>query len=596
MQLSLAPATTSVLCERRISFFRTPAFLDLGNCMQDTSPSDWDVWVARMVPHRARRPVLLFAVVIMFVPSYGRQTGPSSSPPTGGAPLRSSERTVSRLLEEVRGCCSTSQSSRIRIARVQAQAGDRAGARAALARELQAPENALSLLDIAQVQTYIGDRDAALSTLLKARQAGVAEVDPNGMSAYTLGRIATAQLRAGDATAGRDTFEQALRSARMVDGIRRAWAIETVILQEADAGELVAAMEAVASVDDLDERLNAISAMNVESRGIDREVAGRILRLIDVGWRAGVIRQAADERKGLVEHLRIDTLVGLALTEAAASRQQEAKSILQDAERIAEDLSVKSGRYYHLRQIAKALVKAGAASEASRIANTFGDTDRNIRFMVLCNIAEAHTEIGDRTAALKAWSNALQAARTGAKKLRALMGTASVQNASGDREGALRSLDQALIAAKSITDEDEDAEGAFLELNEIAKARAEAKDIGGAIRLANTIPNNQVAGDALASIAEMQAASGDVRGALDTAEMIKPPNMGMISHMADKGSALSLIIRVQAREGDVTGALATAERLGAHSDGKRFALLALADGLGQRRHEGNETGAARRRP
>ena len=486
----------------------------------------------------------------------------------------------------------TSQSSRIMIAKAQAQAGDRAGARAALGRELQAPDNALSLLDIAEVQAYIGDRDAALSTLLRARQACVAEVDPNGMNAYTLGRIATAQLRAGDATAGRDTFEQALRSARMVDGRRRAWAVQTVILQEADAGELVAALEAVASIDDLDERLDAINAINVESRDIDREVAGRILRLIDVGWRAEVIRQAADERRGLVECLRIDTLVGLALKEAGASRQQEAKAILQGAERVAEALKVESGRYYYLGRIAKALVKVGATGEASRIANTFGETDRDIRFMVLSNIAEAHTEIGDRTAALKAWSNALQAARTGTKKLRALMKTAKARNASGDREGALRTLDQALIAARSITDDDRDANvGAFLELNEIAKAWAEAKDIGGAIRLANTIPNNQVAGDALASIAEMQAASGDVKGALDTAEMIKPPNMGMISGMSDRRARFLLgIIKVQAREGDVAGALATAERLSSERDGKWFALMVLAQGLEQRRHKANETG------
>ena len=139
---------------------------------------------------------------------------------------------------------------------------------------------------------------------------------------------------------------------------------------------------------------------------------------------------------------------------------------------VAGELKVKSGRYRYVGQITKALVKAGATGEASRIANTFGQKDRDIWFLLLSNIAEAHTEIGDQ-AALNAWTDALQVARTGTKNLRALMEIASAQIESGDREVALRTLDEALMAAGSITDDDRDAHGLpELNVSEIAVARA----------------------------------------------------------------------------------------------------------------------------
>jgi len=449
------------------------------------------------------------------------------------------------------------------------------------------------MADIAEVQAYIGDRDAALSTLLRARQAGLAEHDP-----HTLGKIATAQLRLGDRVAGRDTFEQAVRSAKALKGSERARAMESVLRQEANADQLAAALEAAASIDDLNERIDALCEIDVGRCKIDTQVAERFLRLIDIQWTPEAVDHVADWRKTYVNYyLKIDVLVALALTEARANHQKRARAILQRAMQVAGELKVKSGRYRYVGQITKALVKAGATGEASRIANTFGERDWDIRFVLLSNIAEAHTEIGDRTAALKAWNDALQVARTGTKKLRALMEIASARIASGDREVALRTLDEALTAAGSITDDDRDAHGLHqLNVSEIAVARARAKDIIGATQLANSIPNTQIAGDALASIAKLQAASGDVRGALDTADMISPPNMGIISDMSDKTGALLSIIRVQAREGDFAGALATADRLSSVTDAKYLTLMALAQGLEERGHKGNGTGTHRDGP
>ena len=563
--------------------------------MKGTEPTDWYTWGRQTTSRRTRWPALLVSVVVMSVPSYGRQVGPSSSPPIDGAPARlprSSEPTASRLLEVVRRSAA-GQPSRIGIAKALAQLGDRDGARAALQQELQFPDGPSLMADIAEVQAYVGDRDAALSTLLMARQACLAEDNP-----YTLGKIATAQLRLGDRVAGRDTFEQAVRSAKALEGSERAHAMQIVLRQEADADQLAAALEAAASIDDLNERIDVLSELEIERRKIDTQLAERFLRLIDIKWTPEAVDHVANWRKTYVSYyLKIDVLVALALAEASANHQARARAILQRAMRVAVALKVKSGRYRRVGQVTKALVKAGATDEATRIANTFGEKDRDIWFLLLSSIAEAHTEIGDQAAALNAWNDALQVARTGTKKLRALMEIASAQIASGDREVALRTLDEALMAAGSITDDDRDAHGLpELNVSEIAVARARANDIIGAIQLAGSIPNTQIAGDALASIAKLQAASGDVRGALDTADMISPPNMGMISDMSDKTGALLSIIRVQAREGDMAGALATADRLSSVRAAKYLTLMALAQGLEERGQKGNGTGTPRHGP
>jgi len=125
----------------------------------------------------------------------------------------------------------------------------------------------------------------------------------------------------------------------------------------------------------------------------------------------------------------------------------------------------------------------------------------------------------------------------------------------------------------------------------IAVARAEAGDITGAIRLANTIKHIQVQGDALAGIAAAQAASGDIKGALETAGTIRPPDpkQGLITHLRDQWDALREIAAAQARAGDVAGALATADRLGPR-ELRLNAWIVIAEELGRRNHAGRRAG------
>jgi hypothetical protein len=168
------------------------------------------------------------------------------------------------------------------------------------------------MADIAEVQASIGDREAALSTLLRARQAGLAEDDP-----HALGKIATALLRLGDRVAGRNTFAQAVRSARG----KQAGAMEIILRQEADADQLDVALDAAASIDDLNERIDALRTIDIGCRTIDTQLAERFLRLIDIQWTREALDHVANWRKSYVNYyLKIDGLVALALTEAGIKK------------------------------------------------------------------------------------------------------------------------------------------------------------------------------------------------------------------------------------------------------------------------------------
>ena len=227
---------------------------------------------------------------------------------------------------------------------------------------------------------------------------------------------------------------------------------------------------------------------------------------------------------------------------------------------IAETLEEEAPRYTHIGRVTKALVKAGAPEEAVRIAAAIGLTKWNRKLGVLIGIADAHSEKGDHQVALRAWQDALQATKTGSERFRVLMMITNAQMKAGDREAALTTLQQAMLTTKSMREED-DVAGLYpftgFEVGEIAKARTSAKDIIGAIQLANTIKHNQIRGDALAGIATMQAESGDIKGAVRTTGMIRPPDMAQrhFHGLVGKTSALLAIMSVQAKSGDISGAL-----------------------------------------
>ena len=400
----------------------------------------------------------------------------------------------------------------------------------------------------------------------------------------TLGEIATLQFQLGDRTAARVTFEQALRCAQSSEPAEKAYAFKEIIQLHAARGEFDLALDITESIDDAGARWDALEWIDLRGRNVGTKALGRMLRMIDTGRVPPDLSHGIDLRKERVNGLKIDALIGMALAEAKANDQAGVRRDLQRAMQVADTLQEEATRYDYARRITKALVRTGAAEEASRIAAAIGNTTWNRKLQVLINIAHAHEENGDRKAGQRAWQDALLATKTVPERFRVLIMNATAQRKAGDREAALSTLQQALIAARGIKEDDDDASG--FEVAYIAKERATSQDIIGAIQLANTIENNQVRGDALAAIATTQAELGDINGALETAGTIKPPDpmQGVMTHFMNHTSALLGIVEVQARAGDVTGALATADRL-RERDWRFNALIVIAEGIDQGRRE-----------
>ena len=495
------------------------------------------------------------------------------------------------------------------MAWAQARAGDPAAARATLQRALAQAKDARGLLAIEKVQADMEDRDAAIKTLLMARNSdlvgpqlpaprefGKAEPprDPkfaarvaNRLIPETLTDIALEQFRLGDRAAAEATLQQAMRSARTLVPDDREWAIARVISARADVVGLDAALRDVASLADWGERCEALTWVG-HSGANDTKVLERILRMIDAwGVPPEGDRARFAFRRMRLTRTKIRTLIAMALAQAAANHRAEAGKTLQRARQTVEAVEEDDERYGLLREIARALVEIGDAAEASRMAGAIGKTERNRKLQILTAIAEAHAEIGD-PANQKAWDEALRAVKIDTEKVQLLYKITAAQMKAGDRKAALRTLEQALVTERSM-DQGELKDGPlqgrnFVEMH-IAVARAEAGDITGAIRLANTIKRIQVQGATLAQIAAVQAESGDIKGAFETVGTIRPPDpkQVLITDQWDQQNALQSIITAQARAGDVAGALATADRLG---PSRRWGLLWIAEGLGQRNDAG----------
>ena len=143
----------------------------------------------------------------------------------------------------------------------------------------------------------------------------------------------------------------------------------------------------------------------------------------------------------------------MALEEAKANDQAGARRDFQRAKQVADTLQEEATRYRYVGRITKALVRTGAAEEASRIAAAIGNTTWNRKLQVLINIAHAHEENGDQKAVQRAWQDALLAAKTGPERSRVLIMNAMARRKAGDREAGLRTLQQALIVAHGIKEE-----------------------------------------------------------------------------------------------------------------------------------------------
>ena len=230
-------------------------------------------------------------------------------------------------------------------------------------------------------------------------------------------------------------------------------------------------------------------------------------------------------------------------------------------------------------------------------------------------IAEAHIEVGNRASARAAIAQALQRAK-GYTDERVFLDIAIAQAKLGDVQGALATTLQNRLTisdsgqvAKALSDAGQrvDAANVFqkaveiaqstntldaLDWNRIAMAKVQIGDIQGAIeaqKQAETLAVTHdhtfetVVGDPyfLGKLSAAQAKAGDVRGALQTFNVI-PKGTGEsydpFTRAAFEFPVLRAVAAAQVKAGDIKGALVWAQNR-KWIDESAYALLGVADGL-----------------
>src|SRR5262249_47738038 len=156
------------------------------------------------------------------------------------------------------------------------------------------------------------------------------------------------------------------------------------------------------SIADRAERFEALTQINLRDRVVDTKHLERIIQMVEADRVPPELPKDPMLSEVWVTSVKIEPLIAMARAQAAANNRAEAAKTLQKARQTVEALEEADSRFGWLGVIARALVKMGDAAEASRMAGAIGKTERNWKWRILTEIAEAHAEIGD-PANRKAW-------------------------------------------------------------------------------------------------------------------------------------------------------------------------------------------------
>lgn len=190
----------------------------------------------------------------------------------------------------------------------------------------------------------------------------------------------------------------------------------------------------------------------------------------------------------------------------------------------------------------------------------------------LTHIAEAQDARSDREAALQTLSQAESFARTipDADERADTFGViAQIQAKLGDTNGAAANIQTALL----LVDQIKDSELCDRALTEIVKAQIRTGDIKGALISADAMDRSFRQFSVHSQIAEAQARTADFAGAVQTAQKSHPGEEGLW-----RASTFQLIARIQAQQGQAHEAEEWAVNLSFQSD-VAWAFLGIAEGL-----------------
>ncbi len=384
------------------------------------------------------------------------------------------------------------------------------------------PPKLYALLEIAATQRDAGDRDGAAKTVAESLRIADGLTNSRDRS-RELERIARTQALLGDRAAARKTFEQASRiiEGQRPDPARRQWRLVQAHLQAGEhlealkgadpkvlgprrTAQLVRSISKAVSADDRKTARQALTAALDVARAIRYEPL-KVEALSDVaqahariGETASAAQIAAHLPAGRFGASKMRTLIAVSRVQAARRDQVGAQRTVGGARQLAKDVLPdlpETQRVRLRRDLAIALAEAGRIEQAMD---------------VLKEIA----------------APAREPDRPGAERPAVLVAIARAQVRAGQDAQARETLQEVEKLIDAVTG-DQAGPGSVvaLELAEarqaLAVARADLGDVDGALAVARRMVNRRRT--CLAAIARVQAAKGDVTGALSwIAELDSP--------------------------------------------------------------------------
>ena len=368
-------------------------------------------------------------------------------------------------------------------------------------------------------------------------------VDGTHKRAGALVRIAQALARTGHDVSARATLADAMESTARIDqSNQKAETMAGIAVTLAKIGDETGARETFAV------------AIRIGGQVEDVPRRDRTLRRIAkaqvyVGFILGALKT--------IERMN-ETSTKWWVLEELAKLRAKAEDI-EGALRIIKKIAAEDHRFHALKDLAETQAKAGNMPQALQVIKQIDDTKR--RIIAMEGVINAQADARDEAEVEADFVDVIQFAkriRDAYWRGRVLRAIAKAQAKAGSEAAATAALVDAIQAV------DELQQYKAVAWSDIASVQAAIGDIAGALQTAKRIDRSYERNWALVAIAEAQAKTGNVVQSLETVGQIHDA-----SHV--RVVALKYIANVQASAGDVIGALRTVEKI--YPSSKRDQIL-----------------------
>lgn len=385
------------------------------------------------------------------------------------------------------------------------------------------------------------------------------------MKARDLASIATAQAKLGGQAVSATTFLHALKSVDAEsDTTGKYLALEAIAKAQADAGDKAGsartfqqAIQVIAALPEPGKRAGAFRVI-AQARAHVGDQAASIATFTLALQAAAAIADHAEKARAFLNVSKAQAEAGYSVDSTTSLQQaiQAANLVADDRKKVRTLAAIMSWQ----AKIGDSAASAKTAQQAIQIAQTISND--NTRAAMLQEIAFSQAYLGDGQGALKT-ADAIKVDYWKSEALRHIaMKQVGVGN-NGDLFTRLRK------SAAGIPKEAAAPET----LRNIATVQAAAGDLQGALHAIEAIPNDRIRAFALEDIVAMQIEMGDLQRAVQTAISIREDSEG--------ANTMRKVARAQARARDVRGALSWSLKQTA-SNRKALALLGIAEGTLER--------------